>query len=233
VLSDHGFKNFRRGVNLNSWLYEHGYLHLKEGKRASAEWFQDVDWARTRAFALGLTGMYLNLKGREAHGIVEPGEEEERLKAEIGAKLLELHDEKDGKKAIRAIFDARRIMKGPYVVNSPDLLIGYEVGYRASWDCAVGKVDDVVIEDNVKSWSGDHCIDPGQVPGVLFCNFPVAAERPRIMDLAPTILHLFGVKAPPYMDGRTLVDGSPFDGRKPAAPAGGRRAAPVAEAVAR
>jgi hypothetical protein len=75
IMSDHGFKSFRRGVNLNSWLYLNGYLHLKDGGTSSQEWFQQVDWTRTRAYGLGLAGLYINLKGREAQGIVEPGEE--------------------------------------------------------------------------------------------------------------------------------------------------------------
>ncbi|MFG0319225.1 MAG: alkaline phosphatase family protein, partial [Planctomycetota bacterium JB042] len=215
VISDHGFKNFRRGVNLNSWLMKEGYLHLKEGATKSREWFQDVDWSKTKAFALGLTGMYLNLKGREAKGIVEPGEEEKALKAEIREKLLTLFDDKDQKKAVREIFDTKQHMKGPYVSNAPDLLIGYEIGYRASWDCATGKVDDVVIEDNTKSWSGDHCIDPRLVPGVLFSNCPIDTEEARIMDLAPTILKLFGIDPPAHMDGKSLFAGSPWKERPP------------------
>ncbi len=216
VISDHGFKNFRRGINLNSWLKQEGYLHLKEGREKSREWFQDVDWGRTKAFALGLTGMYLNLEGREAHGIVKPGEEEASLKAEITRKLLALYDDGDQKKAVLDVFDAKKIMKGPYVVNSPDLLIGYEIGYRASWDCAVGKVDDVVIEDNNKSWSGDHCIHPKLVPGVFFSNCAIDSDNPRIMDLAPTILKLFGVEPPAHMDGQSLFRGNPFAPPEPA-----------------
>lgn len=215
VISDHGFSLFRRGVNLNSWLLKHGYLVLKEGKEKSGEWFQDVDWKKSRAFALGLTGMYINLQGREAQGIVKPGEEEAALKDEIREKLLELYDDVDQKKAIDDIFDAKKVMRGPYVTNSPDLLIGYAEGYRASWDCAVGKVDDVVIDDNTKSWSGDHCIHPDHVPGVLFSNCKIDAEDPRMMDLAPTILHLFGIDKPAHMDGNSIFEGSPFNGKGP------------------
>ena len=83
------------------------------------------------------------------------------------------------------------------------------MGYRASWDCAVGKVDDTILEDNTKSWSGDHCIDPIEVPGVFFCNYPIDDSSPSIMDIAPTILHLFGVERQPYMDGVTLFKGRP------------------------
>ncbi|MDH5744709.1 MAG: alkaline phosphatase family protein, partial [Candidatus Aminicenantes bacterium] len=72
IMSDHGLKSFRRGVNTNSWLYLNGYLDLKDGKEESEEWFKDVDWEKTKAYGLGLGGIYINLKGREAKGIVSP-----------------------------------------------------------------------------------------------------------------------------------------------------------------
>jgi len=209
VVSDHGFKTFRRGVNLNSWLMRNGYLSLKEGHEKSGEWFEGVDWSRTKAFALGLSGIYLNIKGRESQGIVEPGEETDKVKEEITKGLLDLFDADEGKKAINNIYDAAKVFNGPFVSNCPDLLIGYSVGYRASWDCAVGKVDDTILEDNIKSWSGDHCIDPIEVPGVFFCNYPIDDSFPSIMDIAPTILHLFGVERQPHMDGVTLFKGKP------------------------
>ncbi|MFH2002717.1 MAG: alkaline phosphatase family protein [Planctomycetota bacterium] len=211
VISDHGFKTFRRGINLNSWLKKEGYLHLKEGKEKSGDWFETVDWSRTRAYALGLTGMYINVKGRESQGIVEPGEEAARLRAELSEKLEKLHDEIDEKPAIRKIYDVNVLYKGPYLANSPDLLVGYHVGYRVSWGCATGKVDDVIFEDNTKSWSGDHCIDPALVPGIFFCNRPINTNKPALMDIGPTTLKLFGVTIPPHMDGVPLFDGSPWE----------------------
>ncbi|MBU0756311.1 MAG: alkaline phosphatase family protein, partial [Planctomycetes bacterium] len=212
VISDHGFKVFRRGINLNSWLMKEGYLHLKEGKTKSGEWFEAVDWSRTRAYALGLTGMYINVKGREKHGIVDAGQEAAALRKEISDKLKALKDEEEGRMAIKEMYDVTEMYKGPYLSNSPDLLVGYHVGYRVSWDCAVGKVDDVVIEDNTKSWSGDHCIDPFEVPGIFFCNRPIATDKPKLMDMGPTTLKLFGVPIPPHMDGRPLFKGSPWNG---------------------
>ena len=66
MLSDHGFTSFRRGVNLNAWLRDNGYLHLKEDATVGGPFFEGVDWSRTRAYAFGLGGFYLNSKGREA-----------------------------------------------------------------------------------------------------------------------------------------------------------------------
>ncbi len=206
IMSDHGFKPFRRGINLNSWLYKNGYLALKNGSE-SREWFKDVDWEKTRAYALGLGGMYLNMKGREAKGIVSPGKEAEELKKEIIQKLNGLKDEEKGEVSIQEVFDSSKIFSGPYLQNSPDLFIGYNVGYRASWDGVTGIVNDIIFDDNIKSWSGDHCIDPRLVPGVFFCNRKIDGPRPEIIDIAPTVLKLFGVDIPPYMDGKPLING--------------------------
>ncbi|MGB9906334.1 MAG: alkaline phosphatase family protein [Candidatus Saccharicenans sp.] len=205
IMSDHGFKPFRRGVNLNSWLYLNGYLQLKDGASESQEWFRQVDWSRTRAYALGLAGIYLNLKGREAQGTVEPGEESRRLKQELVAKLSGLKDPEKGTVAINRLIDTEKIYYGPYRDNAPDLIVAYNQGYRASWDSVVGKVNRVIMEDNRKAWSADHCLDPALVPGVLFSNLKLEAEEASIMDLAPTVLELFGLKAPSYMDGQSLL----------------------------
>jgi predicted AlkP superfamily phosphohydrolase/phosphomutase len=205
VMSDHGFKSFRRGVNLNSWLYLEGYLSLKDGAQESSAWFKDVDWEKTRAYALGLGGLYLNLRGREAKGTVSPGEEARRLKQEIKQKLLNLKDEETGLKPILNVYDREEIYSGPYKENAPDLIIGYNKGYRASWDSVTGKVNQIIFEDNPKAWSGDHCLDPGQVPGVIFSSLPLSAEQPSIMDIAPTILELFGLEIPAHMDGHSLL----------------------------
>jgi predicted AlkP superfamily phosphohydrolase/phosphomutase len=205
VMSDHGFKSFRRGVNLNSWLHLNGYLSLKDGKGASEEWFKDVDWETTRAYALGLGGLYINQKGREAKGIVEAGEASRALKKELISKLSGLRDESGGEVAITEVYDRDRIYSGPYAPNAPDLIIGYNQGFRASWDSVTGKVIGTVFEDNTKAWSGDHCIDPRHVPGVFYFSRKTGSKSPSIMDVAPTVLNLFGLQVPAHMDGRTLL----------------------------
>jgi predicted AlkP superfamily phosphohydrolase/phosphomutase len=205
VISDHGFNSFRRGVNLNSWLHQNGYLVLKPGADGRAEWLRDVDWTRTRAYCLGLTGMFLNLRGREAQGTVAAGAEAEALKREIIEKLSGLPDADAGAVGIREVFDTSALYAGPYIGNAPDLLIGYNAGYRTSWDSATGVVACPVFEDNVKPWSGDHCIDPRLVPGVLFCNKSIDSDDPALIDIAPTALKLFGIQPPSYMDGRPFA----------------------------
>ncbi len=215
VMSDHGFKSFRRGVNLNSWLHLNGYLSLKDGKTSSEEWFKDVDWERTRAYALGLGGLYVNQKGREAKGNVGAGEPTRALKKELISKLNGLRDDSSGDIAITEIYDRDRIYSGPYAHNAPDLIIGYNQGFRASWDSVTGKVSSTVFEDNTKAWSGDHCIDPRHVPGVFFFSRQTAVKAPSIMDVAPTVLTLFGLPVPSHMDGRSLLQTEMPEGPRP------------------
>jgi predicted AlkP superfamily phosphohydrolase/phosphomutase len=219
VVSDHGFTSFRRGVNLNAWLLANGYLALKPGTDGSGEWLRDVDWSKTRAYALGLAGLYLNVRGREAEGIVAPGEEAQRLKDELIARLSGLRDEERSCVGIRELFDTARLYQGPYLKEAPDFIIGFNAGYRTSWDCATGIASGPVFEDNVKAWSGDHIVDPRLVPGIFFCSEKIDAQDPGIVDIAPTVLQLFGLQPPPHMDGRPLFADRPGEKRPAAEPA--------------
>lgn len=203
VMSDHGFKPFRRGVNLNSWLHQQGYLVTK-GELTGAEWMQDVDWTKTRAFAVGLGGIYLNVAGRRPQGIVKPGEEERQLRDEIAERLRGLRDDEKDSPAVAEVYNLKKLYKGPYVREAPDLLCGFKVGYRASWGCATGVVAEQVFEDNTKSWSGDHCMNPPDVPGIFFTNRRLDVESVSIMDIGPTVLDQFGVQVPDYCDGKPV-----------------------------
>jgi len=219
IISDHGFCNFRRGVNLNAWLRDEGYLVLKDGADVSGDWFEKVDWTKTKAFTLGLTGIFINRKGREAQGIVEPGPELEALCAEIKQKLEALTDPKDGASVVKECFLTRGLHSGPYADLAPELLIGYHKGFRHSWDCATGSVSKDVFSDNTKSWSGDHCVDPRLVPGVIWCNRELNTDTPGIMDLAPTVLEQFGVDIPRYMQGQSVFGPRPSEPSAQPAPA--------------
>ncbi|MEI6125338.1 MAG: alkaline phosphatase family protein, partial [Pseudomonadota bacterium] len=192
VISDHGFTTFRYGIDLNCWLEQNGYLHLKENGRNKKN-LTGIDWSRTRAFAVGLSGIYLNLKGRESQGIVDPGKEAPPLRDEIAEKLLCLKDPLRNAPVIKHIYNAWKIYAGPYKSEAPDLIVGYHRGYRASWETAVGQVTQAVLHDNLKAWSGDHCIDQTLVPGVVFCNRAIKDEQARLMDIGPTVLDMFGV----------------------------------------
>jgi predicted AlkP superfamily phosphohydrolase/phosphomutase len=212
VLSDHGFAPFRRGVNINGWLRSQGYLTLKASADGTSEWLRDVDWTKTRAYAVGLSGMFLNIEGREGAGIVRPGAEADALKSEIIGRLRGLVDSDNGDIAITEVFDTARVYSGPYVDNAPDFIVGYNSGYRISWDSASGVVAGPIFQDNTKAWSGDHCIDPRLVPGVLFSSRPIDEVDPALIDIAPTALQLFGVRPPAYMEGKSLFRFGPNEG---------------------
>ena len=203
VLSDHGFCSFRRAVNLNSWLRRVGYLALEHDTSESGEYFEGVDWSRTRAYTFGLGGLYINRRGREALGIVPP-EQTDSLIEELRAKLAGLRDEQTGETAILHAYPSKEVYRGPYMRGAPDLIIGYAAGYRASWDAAIGKITPEVFSDNNRAWSGDHCVEPTLVPGVLFSNLKISASDPGIEDMAPTALDLFGIRAPAWMEGKTV-----------------------------
>ncbi|MBU8869601.1 MAG: alkaline phosphatase family protein [Gemmatimonadales bacterium] len=212
VISDHGFKSFQRSVNLNSWFRENGYLFLKsdpaEGplpEIPSGDRFEvtDIDWPRTRAYTNGLAGFYLNIRGRETDGCVAP-EEVPALQEELIGKLRGLQDVERSCEAITELWAGHEIYTGPYRSNGPDVIVGYKPGYRADWDAAVGAVSDLVISDNTRSWSGDHCMDPRQVPGVIFSSLPFITPKPALEDMAASVLDLLGVEAPDHMTGRSI-----------------------------
>ena len=205
VLSDHGFAPYRRSFNLNTWLLNNGYIALKEGVSENAsEPLANVDWSRTRAYGLGLNGLYLNLRGREREGIVEPGPQAVALLSELRQKLLAVRDPKDGSQVITRIDLASEAYQGPYARAGPDALVGYNRGYRAGWKTILGAFPAEVLEDNTNPWSGDHCIDFTKVPGVLLSNRKIEAQAPALTDIAPTILSEFGIAKTRDMMGQSV-----------------------------
>jgi len=208
ALSDHGFNSFQRGVHLNTWLHDNGFLALRNGLQPGEEagdLLRQVDWGRTRAYALGLSGIYLNIQGREEGGIVLP-EDAGSVTAALARGLTGLPDrERQGALAIRRAQPREAVYHGPYLGEAPDLLVDFAPGYRVSWSSSMGGIAQGHFEDNVKKWSGDHIIDPDQVPGVLFMNRPFRGEGARLLDLAPTILGFLGVPKGRAMEGETLL----------------------------
>jgi predicted AlkP superfamily phosphohydrolase/phosphomutase len=193
VLSDHGFDTFRRAVHVNTWLRENGYLELEDPYAAEGkELLRDVDWSATRAYSIGFGAIYINQKGRERQGIVNPGRETEDLKREIADKLSEWVDEKYHKKVISSIYSREDIFKGDETEKTPDLYIGFNLGYRASWQTALGAVPENYIEDNLRKWSGTHLVDPKLIPGILFSNRYIENDHPSIYDICPTVLKVIG-----------------------------------------
>lgn len=193
VMSDHGFGTFRRAAHLNSWLRTNGYLSLVDADAESGrELLSDIDWKSTKAYAIGFGAIYINQKGRERDGTVDPGRETEQLKKEISGKLSDWRDEKYGGAVITTVYSREDIFWGNETNNTPDLYVGFSPGYRASWQTALGAVPEKLIEDNLKKWSGSHLFDPELIPGVIFTNRPILREAPSIYDIAPTILKAVG-----------------------------------------
>jgi len=209
VLSDHGFNSFRRAFHTNTWLYQNNLLALHPGKKPGEdldEGFSAVDWSKTYAYALGLGGIYLNLKGRERSGVVDEGSAEaERVRRAIQEGLADFADTETGQSAVRDVSRKEEMYSGPFVSDSPDLLVNFRPGYRVSWQTSLGGFSRSLFEDNTRRWSGDHIIDPDAVPGILFLNRPVVHNHAQILDLAPTILTHLGAAGKDSMEGQSLL----------------------------
>jgi predicted AlkP superfamily phosphohydrolase/phosphomutase len=198
MMSDHGFANFGRQFNVNSWLRDIGYL----GPPECTSLFDDIDWSKTAAYGLGLNGLYLNLKGRERDGAIEPAGRQPLL-AELSAGLEAIRDV-DGRTVIRKVYRADEVYPGRETFFAPDLIIGYARGYRASWETVLGDLTDEVLLDNNAAWSADHCADAMEVPGILFVNRAIRNTSPSLIDMAPSILAEFGLATPTPMVGKNI-----------------------------
>lgn len=224
VMSDHGFNTFRRAVNVNTWLKNEGYLKADESairddftmrdlQSSGGVFWPGVDWSKSRAYSLGLGKIYINLKGRESQGIVNPGREYEQLRDEIIEKLTKLTDPKTNSPVVSVVHKADRIFSGPRVKEAGDLVIGFHIGYRVSWQTALGGFPREVIEDNEKKWSADHCsVNSEFAKGIVLSSskYPVFngknGKEAEIIDLAPTVLHHLGIQKHPDMDGIPLQE---------------------------
>jgi predicted AlkP superfamily phosphohydrolase/phosphomutase len=216
VLSDHGFSSWRRSVNYNTWLVQNGYLAVKAGVQQKTrnleilfdqgQFWENVDWTRSRAYSLGLGDVYINLKGREAQGTVEPGAEYEALKRELKTKLTAMVDPETGAHPVSRVFAREDIYRQFDPNMIPDLFVTNSEGYRVAWQSSLGGIQKNLIEPNKQVWSGDHCsLDPELVKGVFFYNRRLKTSRPPyIADIYPTVLDLLGVKPPYQLDGVAL-----------------------------
>jgi predicted AlkP superfamily phosphohydrolase/phosphomutase len=203
VMSDHGFANFKRQFNLNTWLRDNGYLGPPDCTSILAE---DVEWSKSRAYGLGMNGLYLNLIGRERDGCVDPGREREQLLEELTSKLEAVRDF-DGRRVISKVRRSDTLYAGSALDYAPDLIVGYSRDFRCSWKTALGGITDEILLDNESAWAADHCMDASVVPGVLFSNRPIAVPNPSLVDLAPSILTEFGLTIPSTMTGRNIFKG--------------------------
>lgn len=194
VMSDHGFGPFRRAVHLNAVLREQGFLVLKDGKFTSGEPLRDIDWHRTRAYAVGFNAVYINQQDREGQGAVPAGEAS--ATARIVAKALEgWRDRPSTAQPIKKVYRTEELYAGRRHPHMPDLLVGYERGYRASWETALGTVPAATAEDNRKKWSGDHCVDADEVPGIYLASDP-ALDAASLAEIGEAIDRYLATREP-------------------------------------
>ncbi len=206
VMSDHGFNTFRRGLNLNTWLLREGYHRLKRPwKQEESALFDNTDWGKTRAYGVGLNGLYINERGREAEGTVAPGADKDNLVREIARKLEAMVDPQTGERPVLRAFVAKDTYRGTHLEHAPDIVLGFNRGYRISWQSPLGGFPKETVEDNTQRWSGDHMSAPDVLPGIAFCSRAFTAEAPALHDLTASVLGVFGVAPPPEMIGRDVL----------------------------
>jgi predicted AlkP superfamily phosphohydrolase/phosphomutase len=205
ILSDHGFGTFEREFHLSRWLVQEGFTVLKDpSSKEAGDLYDQVDWSKSKAYALGINGIYLNMKDREPNGIVTP-DQAQAIKDQIIARLPKAMDPVRGEQIVRTAYDSSKIYSGPFMALAPDVLVGYNNGYRVSDEAVLGKFPFEVIGDRTNLWSADHCFEPGLVPGVLLSNKTEwRAGGQGIWDLAPSILASFGLETPQEMDGKAI-----------------------------
>ncbi len=216
IVSDHGFHTWRKGFNTNTWLAQNGYMALKNAAAeektynldelfGQGSFFPNTDWSRTKAYALGLGQIYLNLRGRERSGILDRGPETDRLLEEIRTRLLAVEDPDTHQPVIQNVYLGSEIFHGPRMAEAPDMQVDFRDGYRTSWQTSLGALPSGIIVANMKKWSGDHCAsDPNDTQGIFFSNKVVSTTNPSIFDVAPTVVKILGVPPPGKLDGQPL-----------------------------
>ncbi|MFI5179688.1 MAG: nucleotide pyrophosphatase, partial [Vicinamibacterales bacterium] len=208
-------KQFQRGVNLNTWLVDNGYIarpgkplgdkNLNDMFGGGGQFWENVDWSRTKAYSMGLGQIYFNMRGREGQGIVSPGAESSALAEELKGKLLTLVDPDDDHRIVRNVYKRDDVYSGEFLGNAPDLQVGFEDGYRVSWQTTLGGSPKGIVYPNTQKWSGDHCgFDYQTTAGVFVSSRPMTGQNPRVIDIAPTVLKFLGVAIPGNIDGKPL-----------------------------
>jgi predicted AlkP superfamily phosphohydrolase/phosphomutase len=213
VVSDHGFASYRYSFNINTWLLQNGYMSLREGVPGPGEpgfggstLFAGVDWSRTRAYALGLGAIYLNVAGREPLGIVRPGDEYNALAAEISAAMEAWEDPVTELQPVHRVYGRQQIYRLYDPLVTPDLRAANRAPFRVGWQDTLGGLESSVVTENTSNWSADHAsVDPELVRGILFSSIDGLRDNAYIGDMGPTILELLGVPVPEGLDGVSLL----------------------------
>jgi predicted AlkP superfamily phosphohydrolase/phosphomutase len=207
VCSDHGFAQFGREFHLNTWLREKGYLTIKDSARSKETTsILDVDWANTRAYGMGFNGLFLNLKGREAQGIVEERQVSFLLQ-QLTRELEQVRDDETGRNPVARVYRREELYSGDKTHEMSELFVGYQPGFRSSAASVIGETGSKILDVNPWAWSGDHSMARDLVPGTLFSSRKLARTDPSILDLPVSILEWFGIAKPSQMVGRSIFQG--------------------------
>ena len=194
--------NKQRVMKIAEVLGVDPYKYLERASRAIGR----IDWENTRAFCYSIDGIYLNLKGRERFGIVEPGNEAEALIGEISRRLIDFKDPETGKQIFHAVKRKEDLYNGPLLEQAPDLIFtDYDRSYHCHFSLFQGN-DDLSIFSVPHGRLGSHRED-----GVLMLHGPgvkkgMRLDRANIVDIAPTVLGILGLARPDYFDGRLLTE---------------------------
>ncbi|MCH8935330.1 MAG: alkaline phosphatase family protein [Gemmatimonadetes bacterium] len=198
VMSDHGFASWTRAFNLNSWLRANGYIAFKNrSDQVGTGFFENVDWSRTQAYAIGFNSVYINVRGRERVGSV-PRQQRRLVLDEIARNLVRFIDPKTGKPAVTKVYKRDQVFEDRgHLDIGPDLIVGFARGVRGSDESALGTITREIITDNTGKWSGDHLMDHEAVPGVLFTNRPLQRAASSLKELGAAVLAEFGIEGFP------------------------------------
>lgn len=231
VISDHGFCALHSRFHLNDWLSQRGWLRFRAGVRSARQqakqarhWLkrllprrlllwgrralavgQTLDWDHTVAYAgdASESAVYINVQGREPHGVVAPGEPYRQLRATIAAALKELRDPHNGLPVMKFVGQREEVYTGPYIDLAPDIVFEVAEGYEATPEIAP---QDDLFSDVSAEGRGMHERD-----GILIAAGPgirqtLGRAQADIADVAPTVLYLFGLPVPAEMDGRVIEE---------------------------
>jgi len=210
VMSDHGFGSLKKDVYLNRLLIKNGFMKIKDKNYKKpfdmANPFANIDWKRTKAYSYGLFGnIFLNVRGREPQGIINEGNEYEKIGNSLVDLLRELRDPDDGTKVVSKVYRREELYHGPFLGEAPDLLVvmrNYEYITRGGYEF----VGESLFSRPEINHSGNH-----RMNGIAFFlgsdikkgyRFPEI----QIIDLAPSILSFMGIPIPGDMDGRVVEE---------------------------
>lgn len=194
VLSDHGFCTIKQEVHVNTWLHDSGYLsYTRNGARSLEDMAPE-----SLAYSLDPGRIFLNVRGREPHGRVAPGAEYERVRAELAEAALGMTDPGSGEPMVERVLTREQLYSGDHAAVAPDLVLSMHEGYDPK-----GSFGRQALTHKGKALVGMHTTPDALLYVGGLAEIP---RRPRIVDVAPTILDLLDVAVPAGTDGRSLLE---------------------------